>query len=199
MLLFFLLLMANFEMHQFLIERRSIRRFEHRPIPPDKLHRIVETALYAPSAGNTQPWYIIVVQDTGSCRLIYENTLWLAGKPPYNEAPSAYLLVLWEKARCPDWPGIASCAALCTYILLAAHAESLGAVWIGSITNKDLLIHHFGIPKELDLFSIIALGYPNESPKPVPAGEDYHPYRRDGQLFVPKYSVTDKVKFDRWQ
>jgi len=174
MLLFFLLLMANFEMHQFLIERRSIRRFEHRPIPSDKLHRIVETALYAPSAGNTQPWYIIVVQDTGSCRLIYENTLWLAGKPPYNEAPSAYLL-------------------------LAAHAESLGAVWIGSITNKDLLIHHFGIPKELDLFSIIALGYPNESPKLVPAGEDYHPYRRDGQLFVPKYSVTDKVKFDRWQ
>lgn len=199
MLLFLLTLIANFEMHQFLIERRSIRRFNHQPIPSDKLHRIVETALYAPSAGNTQPWYIIVVQDTGSCRLIYENTLWLAGKPPHNEAPSAYLLVLWEKTRCPDWPGIASCAALCTYILLAAHAENLGAVWIGSITNKDLLIQHFGIPKELDLFSIIALGYPNESPRVVPVDKDYHPYRRDGQLFVPKYSVTDKVKFDRWE
>jgi len=108
--------MINLEMHQFLIERRSIRRFEHRPIPVDKLYRIIETAL-----------------------------------------------------------------------------------WIGSVTNKDLLIQHFGIPEGLEIFSIIASGYPNESPKMVPVGKDYRPYRRDGQLFVPKYSVTDKVRFDRWQ
>jgi nitroreductase len=43
--------------------RRSIRRFKPAPIPEEKLHKIMEAARLAPSAGNLQPWIFIVGKD----------------------------------------------------------------------------------------------------------------------------------------
>ncbi|MHB8085965.1 MAG: nitroreductase [Dehalococcoidia bacterium] len=41
--------------------RRSIRAFKPDPVPPEILRRVVETALRAPSAGNSQPCEFVVV------------------------------------------------------------------------------------------------------------------------------------------
>jgi len=42
-------------------KRRSIRSFKPDPVPPDVLTKIVEGALRAPSASNSQPWEFAVV------------------------------------------------------------------------------------------------------------------------------------------
>jgi nitroreductase len=41
-------------------ERRSIRAFDSKTVPQELLKEIMETALWSPSWGNTQPWEIVV-------------------------------------------------------------------------------------------------------------------------------------------
>ena len=41
--------------------RRSIRRFKPDPVPRDVVREILDTARWAPSWGNTQPWHVHVV------------------------------------------------------------------------------------------------------------------------------------------
>lgn len=42
-------------------KRRSIRAFKPDPVPSEILKKIVEAALHAPSASNSQPWELVVV------------------------------------------------------------------------------------------------------------------------------------------
>lgn len=42
---------------------RSIRRIKDTPIDSDTLQRICQSAIWAPSGGNRQPWRLIIVQD----------------------------------------------------------------------------------------------------------------------------------------
>lgn len=43
--------------------RRSIRKFENKPIEDEKLNKILEAARLAPSGNNRQPWFFIIVND----------------------------------------------------------------------------------------------------------------------------------------
>jgi nitroreductase len=52
--------------------RRSVRRFEDRPVPPDLLERILRTACSAPSAHNRQPWRFAVVSAGETRRKLTE-------------------------------------------------------------------------------------------------------------------------------
>jgi len=49
------------DLHTFLRSRRSIRRFRPNPVPAAVIRRILETATYAPSAHNDQPWRFTVL------------------------------------------------------------------------------------------------------------------------------------------
>jgi len=44
-------------------ERKSVRKFKDAPVNESTLGRIIEAALYAPSAGNIQPWQFYVVHN----------------------------------------------------------------------------------------------------------------------------------------
>ena len=46
-----------------ILERRSIRVFKKKPVPDSMIRRILESARFAPSAGNTQPWKFLVVNS----------------------------------------------------------------------------------------------------------------------------------------
>ena len=50
-------------------KRRSIRAFLPDPVPREKIQKIVETARWAPSWGNTQPWEIVVADGEKSGQL----------------------------------------------------------------------------------------------------------------------------------
>jgi coenzyme F420-0:L-glutamate ligase/coenzyme F420-1:gamma-L-glutamate ligase len=53
-------------------QRRSIRRFEPRPVAPDLLESLLTAAHWAPSAHNRQPWRFVVVQDERNKRSLAE-------------------------------------------------------------------------------------------------------------------------------
>jgi nitroreductase len=43
--------------------RQSVRSYQARPVEPEKLRAIVESVRLAPSASNSQPWTVIIVDE----------------------------------------------------------------------------------------------------------------------------------------
>ena len=53
-----------------ILKRRSIRKFKDTPVEDDKIKKILEAAIWAPSAGNMQPWVFIAVRNRKSVEKI---------------------------------------------------------------------------------------------------------------------------------
>ena len=51
------------ELREALRTTGAVREFRPDPVPDDVLHRILDTARFAPSGGNRQGWRIVVVKD----------------------------------------------------------------------------------------------------------------------------------------
>jgi len=52
--------------------RRSIRKYQDRPVEPERLMRVLEAGRIAPSAKNLQDWKFIVVRDGEKRRRLSE-------------------------------------------------------------------------------------------------------------------------------
>lgn len=46
-----------------MVRRRTVRKFDSRPIPPDVLDNALQVAASAPSGANRQPWRFVVVEN----------------------------------------------------------------------------------------------------------------------------------------
>jgi len=44
--------------------RQSVRAYQSRPVEAEKLEKLIEAVRLAPSASNSQPWKLIIVDDT---------------------------------------------------------------------------------------------------------------------------------------
>ena len=53
--------------------RVSIRKFEDRPVEPEKITQLLKAAMQAPSAGNQQPWEFYVVTDKEKIKALSES------------------------------------------------------------------------------------------------------------------------------
>jgi nitroreductase len=141
--------------------RKSVRKFKDKVISDSDIEQIIKAASLAPTARNVQPWEFVVVK--GKDRLIK-----LAGLVSPNGAfikeANACIVVFCKNTKYYLEDG---CAAT-TQALLCAASLNLGSCWVAGDKKdycekvKDL----FGVPEELKLISLIALGEPNESPNP---------------------------------
>jgi nitroreductase len=145
--------------------RRSIRKFTAKPIPEEVLKTLLRAAMQAPSAMDQQSWCFVVCTDKEA----------LAALPQHHThchpvaAASAAVLVCHDSDRekLPGyWPQ--DLAACTQNLLLATHDLGLGAVWIGVYPNEEnvqSLRKRFELPANIIPFSLIALGYPDETPE----------------------------------
>lgn len=83
--------------------RRSIRVFEKRAVAPEILKQVIAAAGSAPSAGNTQPWEIVVAQGEALETVRAESErLLLAGVPAKADLPN-----IFDAGKVTDvWPEI---------------------------------------------------------------------------------------------
>jgi len=145
---------------EWLRTRRSVRRFQNRPVPEDLVLKIIETANWAPSAHNRQPARFVVLKNqSGRERLAFalgadfKQALQADGFSPAEieartarsyqriaNAPAAVVLCLdtSQGDRYPDTArqqleylmGVQSCALAGGTLLLAAHAAGLASLWM---------------------------------------------------------------------
>lgn len=165
-----------------ILDRRSIRAYTDEQVPDVVIENLLKAGMYAPSAMNSQPWEFLVIREPEKKKQASKlGRYWgmLEGAP-------LGIIVMANlngyKASTSEF-FIQDCSAATENILLAAHAQGLGAVWLGLYPKQDRmqgLREMFGIPEDIIPFSLISIGHPAETKRPHAS---YH---------------EDKVHFDKY-
>ena len=142
--------------------RRSIRKYLPDPVSRDMIENILKAGMSAPSAGDEQPWHFIIMDRRDLLERVSEMH-------PYARmlkgAPAALLICADPNApKFKDF-WVQDCSAASENMLLAAHDQGLGAVWIGIYPAEKLVTgirELLKIPGHMIPFSAIAIGYPAE-------------------------------------
>jgi nitroreductase len=139
--------------------RRSIRRYQRKDVPEEKLTQVLEAGRWAPSAHNSQCRQFIVVRNENTRRELAKIATYGSF---LAESPVAIAVVIDSSAsNHPAEDG----AAATQNMLLAAHSIGLGSCWIGAYGSgyEASARRILGIPDDKRLLSLISLGYAAES------------------------------------
>lgn len=163
-----------------ILMRRSIRSYTREAVSDSDIDTMLHAMMHAPSAGNQQPWEVIVVRDTNKLEK-------LSGVSPYAGmtagAAVAFVLIANEAGLkyAKFWQQ--DMAAATENLLLQAAELGLGAVWLGVAPDEERMAYIsalFQLPKHLQPFSVVAAGHPEKKPE-----------------FVDRY-IPDKVHWDEY-
>lgn len=165
-----------------ILERRSHRSYDNRPVPQDVIENILKAGMFAPSAMNSQPWEFLIMKDDEKRTRVSELV-------PYwsmlKNAPLGILVLantLNYRATTKEFI-VQDCAASTQNILLAAEAQGLGGVWLGLYPKADIMKkirRIYEIPEHIYPFSIASIGYPYKELRP------HRTYKED-KVHIDKY------------
>jgi nitroreductase len=150
-------------------KRRSIRRYQDRPVEKSKVDQLIQAALRAPSSRGINPLEFIVVDDGDLLERLSQAKP--HGAAFLKNAPLG-IIVCAEREKSDVWVEDASIASI--FIHLMAASLELGSCWI-QIRKRDhasgqsasaFVAELLGIPPTLEVESIIAIGYPEEEKRP---------------------------------
>lgn len=152
------------DFEQVIKTRRSIRKYQDRPVPREVVDKILKDAVaYAPSAKNLQPWKFIVIADPQQRQALanqFNNNSFI------REAP--YIIVgLANQETCyPTNAGyiptdLIDFSIIFYQLLLSATNEGLATCWIGAFDGKKLE-KHLGISHPWRIVGLTPVGYGDE-------------------------------------
>jgi nitroreductase len=200
------------ELDRVVRRRRMVRNYDpDRPVPAEVVDRLLDYAIHAPSAGFSQGWAFLVLEDAAD-----RARFWTASTPPDPGVPDSWLtgmsrapLIIvphsnkgayldryaapdkgWtdrDEARwpVPYWHIDAGFASL--LMLLGAVDAGLGACFFG-IPPQTMATYReaFGVPEEYRAIGAITVGYPA-------------PDRRSPSLRRGRRGVDEVVHRGRWE
>lgn len=154
------------ETFESIYQRRSIRRFQNRPVPEQYIEELLKAAMSAPSAMNQQPWHFVVINDH---RLLEQIAAIQGGYSMLKRAPMAILVCVEESLASLKhfWP--LDCAAATENILIAAQSLGLGVTWCGLYPALEFITkirEILDLPESITPFSLIPVGFPDEEKAP---------------------------------
>jgi nitroreductase len=151
-----------------IIGRKSIRKFEKKPVDDKLIGVILHMATHAPSAGNVQDWRFVVVKDEEQKKRLSNAAL---EQEQIVEAPVDIVVCSDLKSiglkygrRGEELYSIQDTAAAVENILLSSHALGLGACWVGSF-DEEKARFILGLPEHVRPLAIVPVGYPAEQPQ----------------------------------
>lgn len=145
--------------------RRSIRRYQNKPVEIEKMNQILDAARRAPSAKNWQDWRFVVVRESAIRLQLAEAA---CGQKFVAEAPVViacctvkpdYLL------QCGQSLGTIDVSIAIDHMTLAAVALGLGTCWVGAF-YEERVKQILEIPESVRIVELLTLGYPSENPAP---------------------------------
>ena len=176
-------------------KRRTIRKFENKPIPEEQLTSYIETARICPSAANLQPLKYVSVNSANMAEKVFSTLKWagyLKGEytPKEDEKPTAYIIVCVDKNISTANYDMDVGAAV-ENIILSALEDGIGACWLASV-ERPKLKRMLNLPDNLEISCVIALGYPAENPiETEMQNGDVKYFLENNILNVPKRSLEE--------
>lgn len=165
--------------------RRNVTQFLPRFVSWENISRVLDAGRHAPSCGNLQNWKFIVILKPE-----VKQEIAAASYDQYEIAAAFALIVVCaepEKAeryygeKGKNFYTVQNCAAAVQNMLLEAHSLGLATRWVGAF-DAEKVKGLLKIPEEIEVHTIVALGYAKEIPaKP------------------PKYPLETVVYFGAWR
>jgi nitroreductase len=111
--------------------RRSIRRFQDRPIPLEVLQTLLEAVQWAPSGSNIQPWAFVVIREPANIRKVRLFSPGLGGEP-------TALIILCSDQSADTPTAIMDVSMAAQNVMLTATDHGVGSCVVRSHNQKAL-------------------------------------------------------------
>lgn len=159
--------------------RRSIFPASYTPaaIPDEQIRRVLESANYAPTHKQTQPWRFVVCRNAAKTRLGEELARLYREETPeehFLEKKYESIKVKAAQASCiillniqlhpelvPEWEELASLACAVQNMALTAETLRIGTYW-SSPGMKDSLPAVFKLEEGIKCYGLFYMGYHEE-------------------------------------
>jgi nitroreductase len=148
-----------------IVNRRSVRAYNAKPVEQDRLARILEAGRLAPTARNGQDWRILIISDPETRNTLVDQAS--PGQPFLKQAPillAACALNPDYIMRCGHPAYLIDLAIVLEHIALQAVREGLGTCWIGSFDEaqaKSVL----KVPAAVRIVELMSLGHSDSLPE----------------------------------
>lgn len=167
-----------------IMSRRSIRAYKPEQIKDEELKTILECAINAPSARNSQPWEVRVMQNKDAIENLNKEVIadMIEKRPEAKErfadenasvffhAPTL-LVVAYDTTQ--YW-GQSDCGMLVQNVLLAAESMNIGSCAVGccreyiNSPKAADFVKSLNLPKNYVVYLTVTLGYKDENPDAKP-------------------------------
>ncbi len=163
------------ELSQILTSRRSTRKFTQKNIPQEVIQKVVDATLKSPSSRNSHSTSFVVVTNPASIEKL--STMRDYGSSFLKSAPCA-ILICGDTTATDLWE--VNCAISATVMQLACVDEGLASCWVHVQDRPQKQAEPQGakaievvrevvdLPENFDVLCIIACGYSDFEPAPLP-------------------------------
>jgi len=143
-------------------KRRSIRKYQRKPVEKVKITKVLEAARLGPSAANKQPCHFIIVEDPKMKKGLGISY----NADEFVKAPLIIVLCIDpEQAWCRDgdneeyWKVDAAIAL--QNLILAATDLGLGTCWIAAFKESEAKMT-LNVPEHIRIVAMTPVGYSDE-------------------------------------
>ncbi|MGN0521237.1 MAG: nitroreductase family protein [Eubacterium sp.] len=139
-------------------ERFSCRKFKDIPVEQEKIDKILQAALVAPTAVNKQPQKILVLTDKEKLKALKECTR-------YDfDAPLCFIICFdrekaWTRKYDEKNAGEVDASIVTTHMMMEAQQLGLGTTWVMSFKPQPVR-EIYSIPDNLEILALLPTGYP---------------------------------------
>lgn len=153
-------------------KRRSIRKFHlEKEVSEKQVNQLLEAARWAPSAGNLQSWYFMVVRLPS----LKEELVRAALGQSFIAQASVVIVSCADLKRSASGYGqrgeslyaLQDTTIASQNICLAAVEIGLATTWVGAFDEKKVS-QILSLPRTLRPIALLPVGYPAQSPSPPP-------------------------------
>ena len=160
------------DLWQVLEARHSVRQFDPAvEVSPETVERILRAAVWAPSAGNRQPWHFYVVRDLGLRRGLAAAAY---GQDFLAQAPVVIVVcadaeqsAARYRERGRELYCLQDTAAATAHMLLAAVDLGLGSCWVGAFDEGQAAVV-LSLPAQHRPVAMLPIGRPAGQPARSP-------------------------------
>jgi len=145
-------------------ERFSVVNYAQQPVEQEKIDRIIEAAMAAPTACNRQPQRILIIDDDEGRRRLH-NVI-----PGKFDAPVAFL-VCYDKSECWVRPmdgkssGEIDASIAATHMMMEMTDLGLGSIWV-MFWDPEKMRKEFSLAENLEPVALLVGVYKAENAPP---------------------------------
>ena len=153
---------------EWIMNRRSTRKFQDKPVEEEKVERLLRAAMQSPTGHDAQDWEFLVITREETRQKVSEMSPFTVCA---KNAPLVIVTLANLQRAVPDEP-LWKCdmGAVCQTILLEAEYLGLGGTWLACYPHEGRMAYLkelFALPDHVVPYSVMALGYKQYVKNPV--------------------------------